>query len=319
MISLTAEEIALHLGGEVEGDPEVRVSSPARIESGRPGTICFYANPKYEHYVYSSKASIILVNRTFEPKEPVAATLVRVDDAYSAVASLLDWFSALKRRHRGGNSFRCRLSLRTSIALSARIGKGTRIYPQVYLGPNVKVGRNCILYPGVKVYHDCVIGDNCTIHANAVIGADGFGFAPKEDGTYAKIQQMGNVVIEDDVEIGAATTVDRATMGSTIVHRGTKIDNLCQVAHNVEVGDNTVMAAQSGLAGSSKIGKHCMIGGQSAVNGHISIADNTTIAGKSGVIGNVRKEGEVLLGYPAFDHKEYMRAYALFKSTGKKK
>lgn len=205
------------------------------------------------------------------------------------------------------------------MASSARIGKGTYIYPQVYLGPHVKVGRDCILYPGVKIYHDCVIGDRCIIHANAVIGSDGFGFAPTEDGSYKKIPQTGNVILENDVEIGACTTIDRSTMGSTVIHSGVKVDNLCQIAHNVEVGDNTVMAALSGIAGSSKIGKQCMIGGQSGVIGHIEVADHTTIAARSGVIGNVRKEGETLLGYPAFDHKEYLKAYAVFKSAAKKK
>lgn len=320
MIQLTAQEIADRLGGTVEGDAQVRVSAPARIENGRPGTICFYANPKYEHYVYSCKADIILVSREFEPKQPVGATLVRLEDPYKGVAQLLGIFSELKRQRHRGNRFSARFnSFSISIAPSARIGRGTYIYPQVYLGPKVKVGRDCILYPGVKIYRDCVIGDRCIIHANAVIGSDGFGFAPTEDGSYKKIPQTGNVILEDDVEVGACTTIDRSTMGSTIIHRGVKIDNLCQVAHNVEVGDNTVIAAQSGLAGSAKIGKQCLIGGQSGVVGHIEVADHTTIAARSGVIGNVRKEGETLLGYPAFDHKEYLKAYAVFKSAAKKK
>ncbi len=183
----------------------------------------------------------------------------------------------------------------------------------------MKIGKNCVLYPGVRIYHDCVVGDNCIIHANAVIGADGFGFAPQEDGTYRKIQQLGNVVIEDDVEIGANATIDRATMGSTIVHRGVKIDNLCQVAHNVEVGENTVMAAMTGIAGSTKIGKHCVFGGQSGVNGHVTIADNTTLAAQSGIIANIKESGTTLVGYPALEYGTYMRAYAIFRRSGKSK
>lgn len=320
MTQLTAQEIADRLGGTVDGDAQVRVSAPARIEHGRPGTVCFFANPKYEKYVYTCKADIILVARDFVPKEPVSATLVRLDDPYKGVAQLLGVFSDLRKQRRRGNRFSARFnSFSISIAASARIGRGTYIYPQVYLGPRVKVGRDCILYPGVKIYHDCVIGDRCIIHANAVIGSDGFGFAPTADGSYEKIPQTGNVVLENDVEVGACTTIDRSTMGSTIIHAGVKLDNLCQIAHNVEIGENTVMAAQSGIAGSSRIGSQCMIGGQSGIIGHIEVADHTTVAARSGVIGSVRKEGETLLGYPAFDHKEYLKAYAAFKSAAKKK
>lgn len=318
-MEITAKTLAEVLGGEVVGDPSVTVSEPARIEQGRKGTICFYANPKYEHYVYQTKASILLVNRDFEPKSLISATLIKVDDAYASVAKLLSYFSSLKKSRLRGNRLAARLSLRTSVSASSRIGKGTHIFPQVYIGPRVKIGSNCILYPGVRIYHDCVIGDNCILHGNAVIGADGFGFAPVEDGSYEKIPQLGNVVLEDNVEIGACTTVDRATMGSTIVRRGVKIDNLCQVAHNVEMGSDTVMAALSGIAGSARIGSSCMIGGQSGILGHISVADHTTVAARTGVIGTVRKEGETLLGYPAIDHQTYMRAYALFKRSGSQK
>lgn len=318
-MEITAKTLAEVLGGEVVGDPSVTVSEPARIEQGRKGTICFYANPKYEHYVYQTKASILLVNRDFDPKSPISATLIKVDDAYASVAKLLSYFSSLKKSRLRGNRLAARLSLRTSVSASSRIGKGTHIFPQVYIGPRVKIGSNCILYPGVRIYHDCVIGDNCILHGNAVIGADGFGFAPVEDGSYEKIPQLGNVVLEDNVEIGACTTVDRATMGSTIVRRGVKIDNLCQVAHNVEMGSDTVMAALSGIAGSARIGSSCMIGGQSGILGHISVADHTTVAARTGVIGTVRKEGETLLGYPAIDHQTYMRAYALFKRSGSQK
>lgn len=314
-MEVSAKELAELLGGEVEGNPDARVSSPARIEQARPGNVCFFANPKYERYVYDTRATILLVNRSFVPKQKIPATLVKVDDAYSAVSVLLDYFNSLKRSRRRGNRFLARLKPSVSIALSAKIGRGTYIYPQVYLGPGVKVGRNCILYPGVKVYHDCTIGDNCIIHSNVVIGADGFGFVPVEGGLPRKIQQLGNVVIEDDVEIGACTTVDRATMNSTVIHRGVKIDNLCQIAHNVEVGDSSMMAAMSGIAGSAKVGRFCKIGGQSGIQGHISVADNTTVAGMTGVIGTVREPGKVLMGYPAIDHRQYLKAYAIFKNA----
>ena len=314
-MEITAQTLADLLGGEIVGDPLTVVTGPARIEQGRKGDVCFLANPKYEHYIYDTKASVLLVNKSFVPSAPVPATLIKVDDAYRAVSVLLDFFSRQKHARKRGNRFLARLSLRRSVACSARIGKGTYVYPQVYLGPHVKVGKNCILYPGVRIYHDCVIGDNCILHAGVVIGADGFGFAPLEDGSYRKIQQLGNVVIEDDVEIGANSTVDRATMGSTIVHKGVKIDNLCQVAHNVEVGQNTVMAALAGIAGSAKIGAHCMIGGQSGVAGHVTVADDTVLAGQSGIIGNIRKRGTSLMGYPALEYGTYMRAYAKFKRS----
>ena len=315
-MEITAQTLADLLGGDVVGDPQARVTGPARIEHARPGDVCFYANPRYEHYIYDTQASVLLVNRSFEPKQPVPATLIRVDDAYAAVSVLLDYFHRLRQGRVRGNRLWARLSLKRSVACSARIGKGTHLYPQVYVGPRVKIGRGCILYPGVKVYHDCVIGDGCILHAGAVVGADGFGFAPQPDGSYTKIQQLGNVVLEDDVEIGANTTVDRATMGSTIIRKGVKIDNLCQVAHNVELGDNTVVAALSGFAGSAKIGKRCKFGGQSGVNGHISVPDDTVLAGQSGLIGSPRKSGTSLMGYPALEYGTYMRAYAKFRSSG---
>ena len=317
-MEITAQTLAELLGGEIVGDPQTVVKAPARIEQARKGDICFYANPKYEKYVYQTKASVLLVNRSFEPRQPVPATLIKVDDAYQSVSVLLDFFGRMRHLEKRGNRFWARLSLRRSVACSARIGKGTYLYPQVYVGPHVKIGKHCILYPGVRIYHDCVIGDNCILHAGAVIGADGFGFAPLEDGTYRKIQQLGNVVLEDNVEVGANATVDRATMGSTVVHKGVKIDNLCQIAHNVEVGENTVMAALTGIAGSARIGRHCMLGGQSGVNGHVAVADNTVLAGQSGIIGTVRKSGTTLMGYPALEYGMYMRAYAKFRKSGMK-
>lgn len=324
-----AKEIAEILGGTVDGNPEVTVTSFARIESGKPGAISFFANPKYEQYVYTSKADVIIVNRSFEPKEPVQATMVRVDDAYAAVAALLDYVTAKKRsykRYRGCHS-KVRWSAKVGkkvyvgdfayVGKHSQIGDYTKIYEHVYIGDDVRIGSGCIIYPGVRIYPGCVIGNNVILHANAVIGADGFGFAPLEDGTWKKIEHTGNVIIEDDVEIGANTCVDKSQMGSTIVRQGVKIDNLCQIAHNVEVGRNTVMAAQTGVAGSAKIGEHCIIAGQVGIAGHITIADNTTIGAQAGVLGKVKKEGEVLMGSPAFPLKDFMRSYALFKRAGK--
>ena len=324
-----AREIAEILGGTVEGNPEVSVTSFARIESGKPGTICFFANPKYEHYVYTCKADIIIVNRSFEPKEPVSATMVRVDDAYAAVAALLDYVTARKRsykRYRG-----CRSRVRWSskigkkvyigdfayVGRKAEIGDYTRISENVYVGDGVKIGSHCIIYPGVRIYPGMVIGNNVIIHSNAVIGADGFGFAPLEDGTWKKIEHTGNVIIEDDVEIGANTCVDKSQMGSTLIRKGTKIDDLCMIAHNVEIGSNTVMAAQTGIAGSTKVGNHCIIAGQVGIAGHITIADNTTIGAQAGVLGSIKEEGKAFMGTPAIPYKDYLRSYAVFKKAGK--
>lgn len=319
-MEITAQTIADLLGGEVEGNPQEKVVAPARIEQGKKGNICFFANPKYERYIYETKASVLIVNRSFEPKREIPATLIKVDDAYASVAIFLRWFDALGSSKVRGNRFHARFNcFSDSIASSASLGRGTHIYPNVYIGPKVKVGRNCIIYPGVRIYRDCEIGDNCIIHANAVIGADGFGFAPAPDGSYSKIPQLGNVVIESDVEIGACTTVDRATMGSTIIRRGVKIDDHCMVAHNVEIGENTIMAAQSGIAGSTKVGKGCVIAGKVGIAGHLTIADGTRIAADSGVMGSIREQGTSVMGSPAFDYHQYMRAYAIFKNSPLKK
>ena len=325
-----AKEIAEILGGTVDGNPEATVSDFARIESGKPGTICFFANPKYEHYVYECQADIIIVNKTFEPQQPVSATMIRVDNSYAAVAALLEYVTARKRsyrRYRGCRS-RIRLSAKLGkkiyvgdfsyIGKKAVMGDYTKIYEQVYIGDNVKIGSYCTIYPGVKIYPGMVIGYRVILHSNAVIGADGFGFAPLEDNTWKKIEHTGNVIIEDDVEIGACACVDKSQMGSTIVHSGCKIDNLCAIAHNVELGANSVMAAQTGVAGSAKIGEHCIFGGQSGVGGHITIADNTTLAGQSGILGTVKESGKVLMGTPAIPYKDYFRAYAVFKKNGAK-
>jgi len=331
-MEITAREIAQKLNGEIVGNPDVRISAPARIEYGKPGNICFFANPKYEHYVYTSKASAILVNRSFVPAQEVAATLIKVDDAYQAVAEMLEYFQSLKKSRRRGGLL-SRLFPRYRKGRGSRIGKGSWIGDFVTIGSNCTIGRNCtihpnvsiadnvtigddtVLYAGARIYSDCVIGSRCILHANCVIGSDGFGFAPQDDGSYKKIPQTGNVVIEDDVEIGACTCVDRATMGSTIIHKGVKLDNICQIAHNVEVGAHTVMAAESGAAGSAKIGEYCMFGGKTMVVGHISVADHTTLAADSVITKTVRKSGQTLMGYPAMDADKYKKAYVKFRQA----
>lgn len=328
-MEFTAKEIAEILGGTVDGNPEIKISSFARIESGKPGSICFFANPKYEKYVYSSKADVIIVNRSFEPKDTVSATLVRVDDAYSSVAALLDYVTAKKRsykRYRGLRS-RIRWSAKVGrkvyvgdfayIGRKAEIGDYSKIYENVYIGDGVKIGSHCIIYPGVRIYPGMVIGDRVIIHSNAVIGADGFGFAPLDDGSWKKIEHTGNVIIEDDVEIGANTCVDKSQMGSTIIRKGCKIDDLCMIAHNVEIGPDTVMAAMGGIAGSSKVGRHCILGGQVGVAGHLSIADNTSLGAQTGVLGSIKTPGQAYMGTPAIPYREYLRSYAIFKKAGK--
>ena len=327
----TAAELAKILKGTVDGDTGAVVTSFAKIESGKKGQLCFFANPKYEQYVYTTQASILLVNKDFEPKDTFTPTLVRVDNAYAAIADLLKYVSDQKktyRRHRG---------LSASIARSARIGKRvyvgdfthigadcrigdyTKVYENVYIGEGTVIGSKCILYPGVRIYPGMVIGDNVILHANCVIGSDGFGNVPHEDGTWEKIEHLGKVIIGNDVEIGANTTVDRAEMEATIIGNGVKIDNLCQIAHNVQIGDNTVMAAQCGIAGSTKIGKNCILAGQVGIVGHITIADGTTICAQAGVIGNIRKSGQVILGTPAIDRQQYLKSYAYFKKLGEDK
>ena len=286
-MEFSAKQLAKVLRGTVDGDPEVKVTSFAKIEHGKSGQLCFYANPKYEHYVYTCKASILLVNSTFEPKEKVSCTMIRVADAYTAVAELLKYVATQKRtdrRHRG---------FRSSWFLTTKFGK------KVYLGSHSYVGHHAVIGDYTKIYENVYIGDNTVI------------------GTWEKIEHIGNVIIGNNVEIGAGTTIDKSEMESTIIGNGVKIDNLCQIAHNVVIGDNTVMAAQCGIAGSAKIGKNCILAGQVGIAGHIEIADNTTIAAQAGVIGNVKKSGQVLLGSPAIPIKNYMRSYAIFRQQGK--
>lgn len=327
----TAKQIAEILDGRIEGNPNIKIKGFSRIESGKPGTICFFANPKYEQYVYTTNCDLLIVNESFVPAGPVHPTLIRVNDAYSAVAALLDYHAAQKKNIRRYRGFACHVNFSaklgrkvyigdyTYVGSKARIGYGSHISEQVYIGENVTIGSNCHFYPGVKIYPGCVIGNNVILHSGVVIGSDGFGFAPLPDGSYRKIHHSGNVIIEDDVEIGANTTVDRSQIESTIIRKGVKIDNLCQIAHNVEIGENTVMAAQSGIAGSTKIGKNCVIAGQCGIAGHLTIADKTTITAQSGVQGSVKDPGQILMGSPAIPYRLFMRAYAMFKNAPNQK
>lgn len=327
-MELNARQLAEILHGTVEGDPEAKVTSFAKIEHGKPGQLCFFANPKYEQYVYTSRASVLLVNLDFQPREPVTPTLVRVENAYGALADLLKYMSEQKKKYRR------RRSLRSRVAWSARLGKrvnvgdfvtigkdcvigeGTIIHDNVTIGTGTKIGSYCIIYPGVHIFPGMVIGDRVILHAGCIIGDDGFGNALQPDGSWRKIEHLGNVIIGNDVEIGSNTTVDRAPMESTIIGDGVRIDNLCQIAHNVIIGKHTVMAAQSGIAGSAQIGEYCVIAGQVGIVGHIKVADHTTIGAQAGVIGAVRKPGETLLGMPAIPHRTFMKAYAKFKRAG---
>ena len=326
-MEFTAKQLAEVLGGTVDGNPQEKVSSFAKIEHGKPGQLCFFANPKYESYVYTSKASILLVNSDFVPKQPVTPTLVRVENAYSALADLLKYVSDQKkayRRHRG----RCRiawsakLGKRVSVGDFVTIGKNcvigdcTRIADNVTIGADTKIGSYCIIYPGVHIFPGTVIGDRVILHAGCVIGDDGFGNAPQPDGSWRKIEHVGNVIIGNDVEVGSNTTIDKAPMESTIIEDGVRIDNLCQIAHNVVVGKNTAMAAQTGIAGSTKIGEGCIFAGQVGIVGHLNIAPKTTVGAKTGVIGHVKKSGQTLFGTPAIPLKTYLRAYAKFKQSG---
>lgn len=323
-MQLSARELAEFLDGTVEGDPEVKVSRPSRIEEGGAGTISFLGNSKYEEYAYTTTASILLVSQSFEPRQAVSATLLRVEDVYGAVARLLERFgsdnhepaivSELAFIHPdatlGDNIAVGPFSV---VEAGTRIGNGCRIKAQVFIGKRVKLGENVTLYPGARILDDCEIGNNCIIHSNVVIGSDGFGFAPQEDGTYKKIAHVGRVVVEDNVEIGANTAIDRATMGATYIRKGVKLDNLIQVGHNVDIGENTVIAAQSGIAGSTRIGKSCRIGGQVGFVGHIEIAAGTQIQAQSGIASPIKKPGQAFFGSPAIDYKNYIRSYAVFK------
>jgi len=327
-MNFTAALIAEFLKGSVDGNPEATVSDISKIEEGKPGTLSFLANPKYEKFIYDTQSTIVIVNEDFHPQKDISATLVRVKNAYESFAALLRLYEQSKPKKNG-------VSKMASISETASLGKelyvgdftvisenasisdGVQLYPQVYVGDHVKIGEGSILHPGVKVYEGCEIGANCVIHAGAVIGADGFGFAPNKDNNYEKVPQVGKVIIEDHVEIGANTTVDRATMGATILRKGVKLDNLVMIAHNVEVDENTVIAAQSGISGSTKVGKNCMFGGQVGLIGHINIASGVKIAAQSGITKDIKEEGIVIQGSPAFEFGPYQRSYLLFRNLPK--
>lgn len=324
-MEFTAGQIAQFLKGEIEGNPDVRVSNIAKIEEGFEGALSFLANPKYEQYIYSTKSSVVLVNRDFVPSWEIAATLIRVDNAYEAFASLLAMVAQASKPVRKGihstaiieqgavlgeNVY---VGACSFIGNGAVIGNGCQIFPQVYIGEKTVLGENCIIYPGVKIYHECVIGNSCIIHAGTVIGSDGFGFAPQSDNEFKKIPQIGNVIIEDNVEIGANVAIDRATMGSTIIRKGVKIDNLVQIGHNVEIGENTVMAGQTGIAGSTKIGRNCMLGGQVGIAGHLKIANGVKATAKAGIIGDIKEENQIVMGAPALEHRHFLKSYLFFK------
>ena len=323
-MEFTAATIAGFLKGEIEGNPDIKVNTIAKIEEGIEGALSFLANPKYEHYIYETKSSVVLVNRSFVPSASIGATLIRVENSYEAFASLLRLVDQARPRKKGihptsiietsanvgSDVF---IGPYTYIGENCIIGDGCSIYPNVYIGDNTRLGNNCTLNPGVKIYHDCLLGEGCIIHAGSVIGSDGFGFAPQSDNEFMKIPQLGNVVLEDHVEIGANVTIDRATMGSTIIRKGVKLDNLIQIGHNVEVGENTVMAAQTGISGSTKIGKNCMFGGQVGLAGHLKIADGTKIGAQGGILGDVKEENTVILGSPAIELKQYLRSTVVFK------
>ena len=323
-MQFTAEIIAQYIGGKVDGDPKATVSDFAKIEEGRPGTISFLTNPKYTHYIYDTKASIVLVHSDFVAEHPVSATLIRVDDPYSALASLMTLASEALRPNPTGVEAGahvadgvtlpdgCYVGAGAYIAEGVTLGKNVKIYPQVYVGHGATIGDDTILYPGCKIYYGCRIGTRCIIHAGAVIGADGFGFAPDDKGVYHKIPQLGIVEIDDDVEIGANTTVDRSTLGRTHISRGVKLDNLIQVAHNCEVGHDTVMASQSGIAGSTKVGANCMVGGQVGFAGHITVGDRVMIGAQSGIAKGVPSDSRIM-GSPALPMGEYARMVAAQK------
>jgi UDP-3-O-[3-hydroxymyristoyl] glucosamine N-acyltransferase len=320
-MTFSATQIAALINGRVEGNPEAAVSAFGKIEEAQQGQLSFLANPKYEEFLYSTKASVIIINQSLELKQPVSATLIRVSDAYTAFATLLSWYQNMMNQQLTGiqqpvymaktaeYGEKVFIGAFSYLGEHVKIGNNSKVYPNVYLGDHVRVGENCILHPGVKIYHDCVIGNNVVIHAGTIIGSDGFGFAPQADGSFKKVPQIGNVVIEDFVEIGANSTIDRATIGSTLIKAGAKLDNLIQIAHNVEIGNSTVIAAQAGVSGSTKIGKGVMIGGQAGIVGHIQIGDGAKINAQSGVSKSL-DPGKAVTGSPAYDYTAALRSQA---------
>ncbi len=325
-MQLSAQALANLLHGSIEGDPDVCVTKPGKIEEGLPGEITFLGNDKYEPFIYSTKASIVLVPMDFKPRMPVQATLLRVKDVYAALAFLMNEFNSQQTTKTAavispqafvhpeawiGNDVN--IGHFAVIEKGAVIADGASIGAQAFIGENAAVGANTLIHPGVRILHECKVGARCILHANAVVGSDGFGFAPQPDGSYQKIPHLGNVIIEDDVEVGANTTIDRGSIGSTIIRNGVKLDNLIQVAHNSEIGANTVIAAQVGIAGSTKIGKGCKIAGQVGFVGHVRIADGTIVQAQTGVAQNVDEPNTVICGYPAIPYRDYVRSFAVFK------
>ena len=321
-MEFTAKQIAEFLGGTVDGNENAAVHTFAKIEEGVPGALSFLANVKYTHYLYSTRSSIVLVNKDFTPEQPVNATLIRVDNAYESLAKLMSLYASMKPGRSGISSLasvseKARIGQNVYIGPfsvvedGAVIGDNTQVYPHVIVGEGASIGSDCILYPHVTIYYGCKVGNRCILHAGSVIGADGFGFAPTPQG-YNKIPQIGIVELEDDVEIGANTCIDRSTMGRTVVHKGVKLDNLIQVAHNVEIGENTVMSAQTGIAGSSKIGSWCMIGGQCGISGHITLGNKVNLAAKTGVISSL-EDGATMMGYPAIGYRNFLRSSLIYK------
>ena len=326
-MKFTAEQIAGILDGVVVGNPNAEVSTLAKIEEGIEGSLTFLSNPKYVNYIYNTKATITIVNATFEPEYEIKTTLIKVEDAYQAFSKLLEYYNQVKLMKSGieqpsviseGVVYGENLYLGSFgyIGKNVVLGNNVKIYPSTFIGDNVVIGDDCVFFSGVRIYSETIIGNRCNIHSGAIIGSDGFGFAPSENGTFSKIPQIGNVIIEDNVDIGACTTIDRATMGSTIIRKGVKLDNQIQIAHNVEIGENTVIAAQTGIAGSTKIGKNCMIGGQVGFAGHIVIGDNVRVQAQSGVGKNV-KDGEIVQGSPSFNYSDWNKSYVHFRNLPK--
>ncbi|EPR70229.1 UDP-3-O-[3-hydroxymyristoyl] glucosamine N-acyltransferase [Winogradskyella psychrotolerans RS-3] len=326
-MKFTAEQIAGILEGTVVGDPNIEVFKLSKIEEGTEGSLTFLSNLKYTPYIYTTQASITIVNDKFVPEKPISTTLIKVEDAYEGFSKLLEYYDRIKANKSGIEqpsfisestkiSDNIYVGAFAYIGSNVELGDNVKIYPNAYVGDNVKIGANTTIFPGGKVYSDCIIGENCVVNSGAIIGADGFGFAPNKDGGYSKIPQIGNVILEDYVDVGAGTTIDRATMGSTIIRSGVKLDNQIQIAHNVEVGKNTVIAAQSGVAGSTKIGEHCQIGGQVGIVGHLTIGNNVKIQAQSGIGRNV-KDNEILQGSPAFGYGDFNKSYVYFKNLPK--
>ncbi|WP_178985267.1 UDP-3-O-(3-hydroxymyristoyl)glucosamine N-acyltransferase [Winogradskyella helgolandensis] len=326
-MKFTAEKIADILEGIVVGDPNIEVFKLSKIEEGTQGSLTFLSNLKYTHYIYTTEASITIVNSSFEPEKPISTTLIKVEDAYEGFSKLMEYYDRIKSL-KSGIEQPCFIAetvkVPDSVYIGAfayignnvTIGENVKIHPNAYVGDNVIIGDDTTIYPGAKVYSDCVIGKKCVINSGVIVGADGFGFAPNKNGSYSKIPQIGNVILEDEVDIGAGTTIDRATMGSTILRFGVKLDNQIQIAHNVEIGKNTVIAAQSGVAGSTKIGEHCQIGGQVGIAGHLVIGNNVKVQAQSGIGRNV-KDNEVLQGSPSFGYSDWNKSYVYFKNLPK--